>query len=200
MKSKIIFAFITYIILFGINKSSLYKNIEEEVDIVKVVNISGRQRMYSQRITKLALYLNDKRETTSTKLKIETLQKSINNFSEAHQYLKNTHISQYNNDILTALFKDIEPYYLNITKSAKEYLKNPDNQKIKELFIETVKLNESDFLNIMDDIVNQYQKIAERKGVITKNTEFTFNTIVFLLTVYCIFAIIIPLFKDKEIS
>lgn len=56
MKRKIVYSFITLFILLYINKYLLFTDVKHQDNNVKVVNIAGMQRMYVQKITKLALY------------------------------------------------------------------------------------------------------------------------------------------------
>jgi nitrate/nitrite-specific signal transduction histidine kinase len=200
MKSKIVFAFISYILLFGINSSMLYRDLNKQVSTAEAVNLAGKQRMYSQKITKWTLYLNEEKQNNYATLKLEGLKKVINNFSEGHQFLKKSHLKQYNNFLLEQFFKDIEPSYLKIINSSKEYLTNPRDERIKTAFIKSIKLNESEFLRIMDKIVTEYEKITETKTLKIKGRQFTFIVIMVLLTVFNIFSIIIPLLKNNHIS
>jgi hypothetical protein len=200
MKSKIVFAFISYILLFSINNSLLYSDLKKQVSTAKVINLAGKQRMYSQQITKLALYLNEEIEDNYSTLRLEGLKKIITNFSEVHQFLKESHLKQYKSLLLNQYFKDIEHSYLKIINSSRKYLQNPRDEKIKTAFIKSIKLNESDFLRIMDDIVNEYEKIAETRAIKIKGREFTFNAIMIVLTVFSVFSIILPLLKDKQVG
>ncbi|SDS36554.1 Type IV pili methyl-accepting chemotaxis transducer N-term [Polaribacter sp. KT25b] len=200
MKSKIIFAFISFMLLFGINNSLLYNDLEKQVSTAKVINLAGRQRMYSQKITKLALYLNEEKEDNYSTLRLEGLKEIITNFSEAHQFLEESHLKQYKSLLLNQYFKDIEHSYLKIINSSREYLNSPNDSQVKANFIKNIKFNESEFLRIMDDIVNEYEKIAETRAIKIKGREFTFNAIMVLLTIFSIFSIIIPLLKNKNLN
>lgn len=199
MKSRILFTFITLIILFAINKSWLFADLKKQSSISKIINTAGKQRMYSQKITKLAFYIQQKTVTDYFNLEVTSLKKEIDSFNEAHEFLNKFHVEQYKNLALTDLFKEIEPYYSKIVNSSKDFIPNPKDEIAKANFIETVKLNEIEFLRIMDDIVYEYQLISEKKAASIKNRENTFNILIAFLLLFSLITVVFPLLKNKNL-
>jgi two-component system sensor histidine kinase DegS len=77
--------------------------ISEQTSNGKTINIAGKQRMYSQQITKLALDLNDVRRNSSRIPNISNLQKAIESFKKADVYLKQENILLNNSESINIL-------------------------------------------------------------------------------------------------
>lgn len=117
----------------------------------KIINIAGRQRMLSQKITKnslsycISLYDNNK------KVQSEILSYDLKDFEEKHNYLKN----QNNSDKVNELLNKIEPDLKNIISTSNIIrVCDPDDRifhwnKLLEY--------EQRFLPLMDNIVLEYE-------------------------------------------
>ena len=91
------------------------------------------------------------------------LENSINEFIISHNQLKQFHIKRYKNEDLEFLYIKIEPFYNNIVTSAKTLIDDKDNIKKVNNFVKMIKLNENDYLNLMDKIVMEYEEIGHQR-------------------------------------
>lgn len=188
MKSRTFFVFITFFLILFINKITLHSDLKKQNKTLSVVNISGRQRMYSQKINKLALiYAENSSRLNKTNLKL-----TLNNFKEAHLNLKND-LNSYENELLNTLFTKIEPSFKSITSNVDSLLID-ENFRTKS-YLNNVNLAANNFLPRMNEIVNTFEKIGKNKGEIILQREQTFNLVLIGLALYSVFFLILPLVK-----
>lgn len=145
-----------------------------------VINVAGRQRMLSQRITKEVLLISTESDIT-TKLSLKNkLKETINLWETSHNGLQNgndsINLPGENSEAILVMYKNINPYHQNILKATKSLIKtvekNPATTGISlSENIDIVKKNESPFLKLMDKIVNQYNVEANAKVNRLRNLE-----------------------------
>lgn len=135
--------------------------------------------MRSQKIIKLVLYYEINKPAPF--INIIFLENSINEFIILHNQLKQFHIKRYKNEDLEFLYSKIEPFYNNIVTSAKTLINDKDNTKKVNNFVKIVKLNENDYLNIMDKIVMDYEEIGHQRIAKIESRENILNTMVVLI-------------------
>ena len=162
------------------------------------INIAGKQRMYSQQIAKLALYLNDIKNTTSFLKNIEVLEKTIGRFKKADRYLKQKKRPQYNSESIDMLFKKNTSYFNKIITSSNNLIENPKNSVVFNRFIETVKSNEEPYSRTMDSIVLEYQKISESRLAFLKKMQYFFITFTSISLLAIIFFMFLPMFRENK--
>jgi PAS domain S-box-containing protein len=139
-----------------------------------IINISGKQRMLSQKIAKSGLYLTVTQGEEQVNY-INFLDESVREFKEAHQNLigkKNTlgfsqnHI---NSSQVNALYDSITPYYNGLLAGIEEILEankvSDDESKRISMrdAVQKIERNENSFLPIMNQIVSLYDKEARAK-------------------------------------
>lgn len=147
-----------------------YANKKAEFDS-RIINIAGRQRMLSQKITKctLGIYLSETK-TEREKYAVEVTE-ALELWKKSHNGLKNgdkeLEIPKKNTPIVSELFDSIEETFETILKNSEEILmitaseKYSDKEVLKR--IEKIRENEILFLPIMDKIVFQYDAEAKQK-------------------------------------
>lgn len=199
MKTRAIFILCTFIILFAVNKISLHNDIKKQNEDIAIVNVSGKQRMYSQKITKLALIFKESTSQNSTRNTIK-LKEVSSNFTKAHQNLANNHLKKYDDFFLNNLFEELEPNYLRIVTNTNLLLQNKDDKNLVNKYVSEIKLGTDGFLPIMDSIVNQYEIIGKNRGKVILSREFTFNIIIAILSIYSVFFLIFPLINSRKES
>ena len=161
-------AFIALVIL----SSSLLMQyvIQHNAGDSRVINLSGRQRMLSQRLTKGVLALEYDREEQVRANRIQELTKSFQDWKLAHHGLQYGDESlglpaRTNSAEVVKLFAEMEIYYADMVKALDELLGqiaegDPNQEAIQQ--IERVMLaNESKFLPLMDKITFQFDKEAK---------------------------------------
>ncbi|MHB0756589.1 type IV pili methyl-accepting chemotaxis transducer N-terminal domain-containing protein [Polaribacter sp. R77954] len=194
MKNRSIFIFTTFIVLLTINKISLHRDIKRQSRDLSAVNISGRQRMFSQKILKLALLLKENTTKQNTLKNSAKLKAITENFKKLQQELKENYLTKYDDFYLKGLYKELEPFYLAIVTNSNLLTSNNINKKeIISCFLEISKASDH-FLRIMDKIVNQHELIGKNRGKLILRREFTFNVIIGCLSIYGIFFVVVPMF------
>jgi len=161
----------------------------------RVINISGRQRMLSQKITKNVLLIYENPNKDNIEFYLEDLQRDLYIFERSHFNLINRNESQgisgKNSDIVIDLFEDIDPYFISLVETTKEILNlvkagESDSDLILEN-IRTLILNERSFLERMDEIVFEYDN--ESKESIT-NLEILENIVFYILLLITLFILL----------
>ena len=136
----------------------------------RVINLSGRQRMLSQRLTKCVLALGHVAEDEDQPNRIEEITESFASWNMAHLGL------QYGNEKLdlptrrnsaevTALFAEMEPFHAAMSDALDDLLAQmKDGRSVQNIVHATADVmlrNESRFLGLMDKITFQFDKEAK---------------------------------------
>lgn len=200
MKRKIILACIVFVLITVSSQIIFHLDIKRQAYDAEIINISGKQRTYSQQITKITLYANEVKNLYRYYIDLDSLSNLIDDFSQDNYYLKNINNTIYEDTAIDSLFEINQVHFKNIVNAANETIDNPDNQEIFEKFVTVVKANENEFLVSMEALVNKYQEISERKIEGFQKLLFLYGAISFLFLAYVIFAILIPSFKKKRNS
>lgn len=147
-----------------------------------VINISGRQRMLSQRICKsvLELYGNENRDNRLKQL--NELVESLGLWEKSHAALKKGDkrgkLPGKNSYMVTETFEHIESNFQHISTSANEIVNIVMNEpyELEEIspYMEIILTNEGQFLEGMNTIVYQYEAEANRKNTRIKITGLLF--------------------------
>ena len=155
-----------------------------------VINIAGRQRMLSQKLTKEVVSLS----VSSDKKDREILQKNIKetlylwNFSHNSLQKGNDSLGlpKQNSDHITKEYNALNPVFNTILKASNSIVENLEKDlliSVDELTLDIKKItnNEGEFLLIMDRIVNQYDLEANKKVVWLRKLEFLLMTFTLLI-------------------
>lgn len=208
---------IQYLIFLGIltlvivtSQILIQKTISDSKSDARIINVSGRQRMLSQKITKAALKLKTARsrdEYFQSKLEMTN---AADLLVESHNVLKygseNIDVREMNKSSeLNRQFVLIQPYYEAIT-NAVNGLKNlgfnleAGSTEISKLNynIELIKSNEADFLKLMNDITFQYDSLASEKVEELSSSEYYLLGFTLLLILLEGFFIFRPMYKTAK--
>jgi signal transduction histidine kinase/CheY-like chemotaxis protein len=124
-----------------------------------VINVAGRQRMLSQKITKTALLWERAPQAERAALQAE-LRASFDEWQRAHEALQNGAVVSdspgKNSDAVQALFRDLAPHYGAMVASVRSGLAGSTGDGWQSLLA-----HEPQFLATMDAIVNQYDREAQ---------------------------------------
>ncbi|MFY7900638.1 MAG: type IV pili methyl-accepting chemotaxis transducer N-terminal domain-containing protein [Chitinophagaceae bacterium] len=139
----------------------------------KIINVAGRQRMLSQKITQLALRLVATNDTVQKKSISFQLQKTLALWQQSHNALKfgnvQFNISQpENNEPILFQLNELEKTLNSIVQSCNSILQN---EKSKEEALNTIIKNQDIFLPSMDAVVKAYEKKSDEKLQFTKNLQ-----------------------------
>ncbi|MDN5213979.1 type IV pili methyl-accepting chemotaxis transducer N-terminal domain-containing protein [Fulvivirgaceae bacterium BMA12] len=147
--------------------------IDRQQNDSRIINIAGRQRMLSQKISKIVLQIREATELSTVKSHRDELQETLQLWSEAHNSLVNgdeAHpLNENNSVVITDMFQKIEPHFVAMVGNAQsiadliDQMKQVGSKPDLNPFINNILANEGDFLAIMDDIVFQYDREAKAK-------------------------------------
>lgn len=158
--------------------------VQEQVDDAHIINLSGRQRMLSQRITKSVLAIERNRCYTVNPLDTASLynelEKSFVVWKEVHYGLQFGSVEhklpfRQNSEEIKSLFKKVTPYFQQIDSAVAKLLliKNESAQGMgiqnqEEQFHHYISLllqNQKQFLEGMDAITFQYEKESTKHTI-----------------------------------
>ncbi len=140
----------------------------------RVINIAGRQRMLSQRLTKAALVIHFDREKSQLQERINELGFVVDLWERSHRGLQfgneELGLPGVNSQQVTKMFKQIETNHQTMIFAAKEILSsmaqaNQESTTKPDItpFIKQILSAEPVFLEGMDRIVFQYDKEAKNR-------------------------------------
>ena len=166
------------------------KHLETQQSDSTVINIAGRQRMLSQKLTKEVVSLS----VSSDKKAREILQKNIKetlylwNFSHNSLQKGNDSLGlpKQNSDHITREYNTLNPVFNTILKASNSIVEKLEKDlliSVDELTSDIKKItnNEGEFLLIMDRIVNQYDLEANKKVVWLRKLEFLLMILTLLI-------------------
>ncbi|MBD3627812.1 ATP-binding protein [Cyclobacterium sp.] len=177
------------------------KFISEQKNDSRVVNLSGRQRMLSQRISKCVLLLSDSPAPSDKKDILEELDLALKEWEETHNALQKGNdtlgIKGSNSNSIERLFRDIEQDQQlmavaasNIVRKLRQDIYIPKDSIRTD--IRTIISRESAFLKGMDAIVFQYDDEAKSKVMNLRNIEIFLLVISLGVILFEIFFVFIP--------
>ncbi|MEM1169227.1 MAG: response regulator [Cyanobacteria bacterium P01_H01_bin.35] len=165
--------------LFVFEKMIVKKALEYQFSSSRVINIAGRQRMLSQKLSKASLALKFSANPEITKQRQEELQNVVQLFQRSHEGLQwgDSELglpANNNSPTVKQMFAEMDEYYQPIVEAAKGLLIaiNSDSaQKNISPFVEIILENEAKFLPRMNEIVFQYDAEAQKKVQQARETE-----------------------------
>ncbi|MEL7144734.1 MAG: histidine kinase [Bacteroidota bacterium] len=174
--------------------------IGSQEDDSRVINVAGRQRMLSQKISKLVLKLPIK----ATDSLIFDLEKTLDLWVQSHEGLiegsAELGLKGNNSEKVQQMFRDITPFYQTIVDNARLVTTTLKNESAVtdtiEHSIEEILAHEGRFLSGMDAIVFQYDHEAREKVALLKRTEL----ILFLVSIAIILLEFIFIFRPTTRS
>ncbi len=154
-----------------------------------IVNIAGRQRMLSQKISKSVLLLTQK-EISEIEIKTinNNLSHDLETWAENHRGLKNGQLVSEkkiffkNSEKIDSLFRKLEPVFSKIYNNGNRLIRRKLDPNQINLAKDTILKNEPKFLNTMIEIVAQYDKeAAKRVDIMQKIEGILFSLLLFVL-------------------
>jgi two-component system, chemotaxis family, sensor kinase Cph1 len=177
-------AIVSVVLIIAINQLLIYNLISKKNKDASTINLAGRQRMLSEQIVKTAY------KCISDSTKLSQLQVTAQGWNATHNQLSN-HFFTKEDEQLTALFKQIEPYQSQLYKTVIQLttIKNVSNNL---LAIDNMQVL---YLEKMEQIVKRFEQISTQK----LNDIFKWEIILGIISVLILFAellfIFIPMAK-----
>ncbi|MDT0686496.1 ATP-binding protein [Autumnicola psychrophila] len=182
----------------------IHRYLNDQENDSTVVNIAGRQRMLSQKLSKetLKLLVTFKQDgkiniKDSIKATLEIWQFSHRALREGNDSLE---LPGNNSAEITAMFREVDPYFVEITNASEAIIRqleeNPQTsaEDMRDE-IATVAKNEAGFLHVMDQIVNQFEEEAGEKVRRLQNLEWLLMAITLLILLSELLFIFLPAAK-----
>ncbi|NEO58191.1 MAG: response regulator [Okeania sp. SIO3B5] len=157
----------------------------------RVINIAGRQRMLSQKLSKAALAIQYSSNSRVRKQRQQELENVVQVFQTSHEGLQKGDSdlglpSNINSPKVKQMFAEMEEYYQAIIKATQGLLvainSDPAQVDIRP-FVETILKNEALFLPRMNQIVFQYDAEAQEKVQQARRIENLLLTVAILLLI-----------------
>ena len=196
-----IFALLTIGITVLLSQLLIQYNLSAQLSDSRIINISGKQRMLSQKLTKEILILNFVSDTTKSNEEIIRINETINLWKYNHYALENGNDSlgfpKKKSPKLTQLFIAIKPNFDTIIKASNQFLANKKahiNDAENKKLVETILENEAVFLDKMNQIVGEYDNEALKKVTLQSKTEYA----ILLFTLFVLFLEFIFIFKPTN--
>jgi two-component system, NarL family, sensor histidine kinase DegS len=146
----------------------------------RVINVAGRQRMLSQKISKLTLQIGATADTVSRNRLAQELQSALETWQASHERLLHGNqdfgITEANSPQVEEMFRSIIPYYTSMVSSTGQILQllqrqpGADREALQPP-IDAIMANESAFLEGMNAIVFQYDQEARDRVLKLENIE-----------------------------
>jgi two-component system sensor histidine kinase DegS len=192
-----LFALLTIAIMVALSQILIQYNLKSQLSDSRIINISGKQRMLSQKLTKEVLILNFVTDTTKKNDGIIRINETLSLWKSTHYNLEKGNDSlgfpKEKSINLSQLFTSIKPHFDAIINATTQFLENNNqdkNKKENKKLVQTILENEEAFLLKMNQIVSEYDKEAFDKVTLQRKTEyviFGFTLLVLLLEFLFIF-------------
>lgn len=173
-------------------------HLNSQLDDSRVINVAGRQRAYSQKLVKEVLLLKDAKNSTDKQQIILKIEKTLEVWKTSHNGLqfgseRMNLPSEEDTDIL-ALFEKLEPHHNFMVKAAEDIIASYGNDTLTyeylNLNLDILLVNERSFLQMMDNIVNEYDERSKKQLQNLQQKEYllvAFSLLILLLEILFIF-------------
>lgn len=160
-----------------------------------LINISGRQRMLSQSITKLAFSIGYKQKETIDANSLNVLKNYIIEWKRIHDYLDSINKKKNKNNKIDSLLKNNNLYLNKILISSNNIIKNPYSDTIDK-DIQIISEAESPYLQNAGVLVNEYQRTSENHLKKLRNTIYFLAIVAALILIGEFLFVLVPAFKE----
>ncbi|PKD19656.1 histidine kinase [Salegentibacter salinarum] len=183
------------------------KFLEEQEGDSKLINISGRQRMLSQKLTKECLLLLKTENINERQDIAQNLEESLTRWTHSHEVLQNgsdsLNIVSEQTEEIEEKFSEIQPYFEKIREASQSIvlkIKENPGRPIENFSAEIAIINENEaaFLGIMDAIVNQYDEEAHTRVERLQNLELFLTIFTLSILLLEFFFIFLPTAKGVK--
>lgn len=177
----------------------IQNHVKDQLSDSHVINVAGRQRMLSQRITKCALLLRPVQEEAARVDIANELDSALNLWAISHSGLQfgdvRLNLPGNNSSEITEMFLVINSHHEAVKKSAFQIVDKLTKDPLTsydDLFpaVETILNHQDDFLDGMNKIVFQYDAEAREKVMTLSKLEYALlgiSIVVILLEIFFVF-------------
>jgi PAS domain S-box-containing protein len=175
LKRMYLFALVTIAITVLLSQLLIQSNLKSQLHDSRLINISGKQRMLSQKLVKEILVYTTSTDSTRKNSELQKITATYSTWKNTHFALKNgdddLHFPKENSLKIESLYSQIQPHFDAIVVATTDLISSKNNV-IQSKNVSTILDNESAFLSKMNQIVGQYEKEALEKVRLQRNTEY----------------------------
>lgn len=179
----------------------IQSHLNSQLSDSRIINVAGRQRAYSQKLTKEILLIQNQYSNQNIGSIVSELEHTMRIWSVSHEALQKGNdslgIPKENNSEILALYAELQPHHTKMLSSAKNTIDAYQSGKLNDsLLLASSRLileNEKSFLDIMDTIVNQYDIRSKAQLENLKKKEYLLLGISILILLLEIIFIFRPL-------
>ena len=199
--SKIYIIALGAIALFTIGgQFFIQQYLNSQIDDSRIINISGRQRMLSQKLTKEALILSNIEASISRSEHIKNLESTLELWRQSHEILTQYNASVTKKDTdsteIERMFARLQPsfetIYINSIQAIDLARKDSIQPDQFTNHLNAIVTNEPLFLEQMDAIVFKYEKEAQQKVSSLKRIEYILFGFIILILISEFFLLFRP--------
>jgi len=164
LKRRYIIFIASIVLTLVVSQVIIQYDLRQQNQDAELINLAGRQRMLSQRISKLTLFLfyNQNIETISGSYSLDTLSSLTKHFKDTHQRLTEKNTNGPQSETIDSLLAVNSPRVIQIDNAVQQILANQQPETIRKAIQQLAEV-ELPFLLTMERTVDQYQKEAELK-------------------------------------
>ena len=132
LKRRYIFFIGSVILTIIVSQAIVQYALQRQNEDAQLINEAGRQRMLSQRISKLILYLNDDLIETDTihVSRLDTLAKLIDTWQTMHDRLVLQNQQNDKSKAIESLLRQNTPHLTSIVSATRNILRDPGEQSV----------------------------------------------------------------------
>jgi PAS domain S-box-containing protein len=202
LKGRNLLFMVTMIIAMGISQAVIQYDLNKQNRDAELINLAGRQRMLSQRISKVVLYLQ--REGSSNQFpqhRLDTLRSLINTWATMHHRLLHGDdvLGKPSTEEIRSLLEENTPRLEKITTACQQLLEHPTAETVQAA-LNVITTHEYPFLRTMEATVWAYQQDAENKLRYIKSIEIWLGVLVMIVVAMNFFFIMMPAMRRLESS
>jgi signal transduction histidine kinase len=166
--------------------------LQHQRDDSEIINVAGKQRMLSQRISKTCILLTYSSDSSKKIDYLDLLKSSL-----ADLKANNSHLISLENSVqVKSLLDDAQTYYVKIIEYAEKFTGSDVNDRAN--YISTMLQNEFSFFKLMDKTVDQYEKENQEKIEMFKYY-IIFSNIAIVVILFSLVAFVInPAINENE--
>ncbi|HTH57207.1 MAG TPA: PAS domain S-box protein [Cyclobacteriaceae bacterium] len=155
---------ISVVVTIAASMTIILYSLDQQNEDANLINVAGRQRMLSQRISKLTLFLYyaEENEALRKTYRFDSLRMHVANWKKMHYYLIDQNNEQRNSLAIARLLNENTPRLEKICNVCEMASDEPTAKNLKFAIDEIAKL-ERPFLLTMEKTVATYQREAEEK-------------------------------------
>jgi signal transduction histidine kinase len=196
LKRLYLFALATIAVTVILSQLLVQYNLKSQLSDSRIINISGKQRMLSQKLVKEVLIINYTQDFVWRKRVLDSLKETLKLWKFNHNALEKGNDSlgfpEGKSPGLQKLYTQINPNFNHVFNTATLFINHIEKNNLdqNQKAIQIILKNEVDFLAKMNRIVSKYDQEAHEKVTLQSKTEYAlllFTLLVLLLEFLFIF-------------